>query len=497
MKDVFIKGIGTHRGSPRVFLDGPQAVRAGFAPGEKFEVKVDGQRVVLTKAADGSRTVSSRKKGDAQLPVIDINSKELLAAFEGMDSLRVVVGDGQVYLLPLASEIKKRERFDRLARKIAQGQPLAAGSIAHGGGVLAHAIHRGLNDAGIETDLAFVNELREDLIEHAMGANDAWKGGDVGQRTAALSVPMQELVQDDWAMDRLPLLEILEMGLPCSGASRAGAAKRGLDMMESHPEVGHLVYAALVILNKTQPAVVLLENVPTYANTASAQILRQQLRDMGYKCQEAVLEGQDFGCLENRVRWCLVATTRGVDFDFENIQPKVRVVRRLQDVLEDIGPDDPRWRSMLGLKLKQERDAAKGSNFKMQVVSPGDTAIGTLRKGYHKGGSTDPLLQHPDDPELLRLLTAEEHSRVKGVPVHLIEGLSQTVAHQLLGQGIVYEPFRAVGERIGERVKSAMAARRAQQHDQQGGQGAAGADGANADDADEASVRIRRMRMTG
>ena len=54
-------------------------------------------------------------------------------------------------------------------------------------------------------------------------------------------------------MKQLPKLDILEMGLPCSGASRAGKAKRGLEVMEDHPEVGHLVYAALAIINRVQP----------------------------------------------------------------------------------------------------------------------------------------------------------------------------------------------------------------------------------------------------
>lgn len=506
--DVWIKNLGTHRGAPRLYLDAAQAVRAGFAPGERFEVRVDGQRVILSKNVDGSRVVSSRKNGDERLPVIDINSKELLAAFEGMDSVRVVVGEDHVYLLPLASEIKKRERLERLTDKVMRGAPLAIGSLAHGGGILAHAIHQGLQDAGLKADLQFVNEVREDLIDHASRVNDAWAVADPAsgrKRTAALVVPMQEAVQDDWLMSQLPLLEVLEMGLPCSGASKAGVAKRGLEKMEDHPGVGHLVYAALVILNKTQPAVVLLENVVDYKNTASAQILRAQLRDMGYDLQEAILEGKDFGVLEDRVRWCLVATTRGVQFDFDQLAPTVRVVRMLGEVLDDVPPDDPRWRTMKHLKDKRERDQAKGSNFKMQVIQPTDTKVGVLRKGYHKGGSTDPLLQHPTDPDRLRLLTAAEHSRIKGVPPHLIEGLSQTQAHQLLGQGILYDPFRKVGERIGKRVTEAAQASRARQVRSLGQAQAAaagtpveaGADVEAEEDRDATEVSWRRTRMVG
>jgi len=260
---------------------------------------------------------------------------------------------------------------------------------------------------------------------------------------------MQEFALDDKASAHIPRVDLLEMGLPCSGASVAGRAKRGLDMPEAHPEVGHLVVSALIILNKTQAAVVLLENVPQYATSASAHILRHQLRDMGYTVHEAILNGKDFGCLENRERWCMVATTEGLEFSFDQLQPTVTVVKRLGDFLDNVPEDDPRWSAFKYLKDKEARDAADGKGFRMQTVTPESTSVPTIRKGYHKGGSTDPYLRHPSNPELLRKFSAAEHARIKGVPDHLVEGLSETTAHELLGQGIIYDPFQAVGNRIG------------------------------------------------
>lgn len=349
--DVWVKEISEKRGAPYVYFDGLQGIRAGFSPGQKYEVNVEGGKVILSANADGSRTVSSRVRGDKTYPIIDINSKELLSVFDGMKSIRVVVTPGKVFLLPLASEVKKKERYDRLSGKLLRNEPLIMGSLSHGGGILANAIHKGLANGGIQTNLAFANEIREDLLQHAAEVNDAWH-----PETMAIGMPMQEAAQDDWLLARLPKLDALEMGLPCSGASRAGKSKRNLSKMEDHPEVGHLVFAALVILNKTQPAVVLLENVREYADSASAQILRLQMRDMGYTIHEAILEGKDFGCLENRVRWCMVATTHGVDFSFDNLEPQVRIVKKLADALDpSIGPDDPRWNRLQYLKDKEVR----------------------------------------------------------------------------------------------------------------------------------------------
>lgn len=446
--DSWQKNTATKRGSPYFYLDGAQAVRTGFMPGQKFDLLIDHEKVVLQINDNGSRTVSSKRKGDKTYPVIDINSKDLTALFEGMSAVRVVVKKDRVYLLPLASELKKRERLQRITHNINEGLPLKMGSVSHGGGVLSHAIHTGLKQAGFEVDLEFANEIREDLLTHALEHNDAWN-----DNTSALAMPMQELAQDDWLLSQLPKLDILEMGLPCSGASVAGKSKRGLTKMEDHPDVGHLVFSALVILSKTQPAVVLFENVPDYAGTASAQILRQQLRDMGYSTQEAELSGRDFGHLENRIRWCMVATTAGLTFSFDNLLPQLTEIKTLKDFLDPtIADDDPRYRPVNYLKNKEQRDADKGNGFGMQFITEDSESVPTLRKGYHKGGSTDPRLVSPIDPSLSRLLTGDEHARVKGVPVHLVDDLSDTLKHQLLGQGIVYEPFVAVGKKIGEHL---------------------------------------------
>ncbi len=454
--DAWVKKLAKHRGSPRVFLDGVQAARTGFSPGEEFVVEVDGQRVTLQKKDNGARvlkpfdgrvrTVSSREKKGRVTPVIDINSAELLKAFEGMDVIRIVVTKNAVHFLPLSSEIKRVERLDRLRKKLREGAPLLTGSVSHGGGVLAHAIHQGLADAGIESNLALANEIRDDLLIQAIEHNDAWD-----EATMALALPMQELVQDDWLMSKLPQLECLDLALPCSGASKAGRARKGLEMMEAHEHVGHLVAAALAIVNRTQPVMVLVENVPAYAHTASAYILRYMLRDMGYETHEAIIDGRDFGCIEGRVRYCMVACTRGMAFDFKDIEPKVRLVRIVDDIIDkSIGPDDPRWRAFDYISKKRERDLEKGSNFKPQLIDVRGNHIPTLRKGYWKAGSSDPRLPHPTDPNLSRLLTAQEHAASKGVSVAIIEGMSESMAHEMLGQAIDYEPFRAVAERIGE-----------------------------------------------
>lgn len=65
------------------------------------------------------------------------------------------------------------------------------------------------------------------------------------------------------------------------------------------------------------------------------------------------------------------------------------------------------------------------------------------------GGSTDPLLAHPTNPDLLRQLTVTEHARIKEVPPSLVQGMSKTDGHALLGQSVAYTPVKALFARIG------------------------------------------------
>lgn len=446
MKHYIVRKLGTHRGSPRVFLDINVMEDAGFAPGRTYnrEIDSDRKRLTLSLEPNGSFVVSRKEKSGKLLPVIDINNSKDLGMFEGHEAIRVVIEDRKIHILPIASEAKRAERLSRLKAGL-ELDSIKTGGISFGGGVLDHAAHAGLADAGIHAELALANEIDEDLLAHATSYNDIWC-----KTTLGIAAPMQELVQDHAAMGRLPQVDIFCGGIPCSGASKAGKSKRGLDMMESHPVVGHLVASALMIINRINPSVVVIENVAPYADTASAQILRHHLRDSGYEVQETVLAGKDFGALEDRVRWFLVAATKGITLDISDLAPAVRPVKRLNSVLENIPEDAADWRTFSYLKEKEVRDQERGNCFAMQVVTPESTSCPTLRKGYQKAGSTDPLLAHPTNPDLLRQFTVAEHARIKEIPEHLVNGLGVVAGHALLGQSVTYSSVRALFNRIGQ-----------------------------------------------
>lgn len=446
LRQYLIRKLGQNKGHSRIYLDSPSLAASGFIPGAIYSrvVKPDSKRITLVLNKEGSMVVSHKEKSGKLCPVIDLHNSQILSMFDGMEAVRIIVGQGRIHILPLASESKRAERLARLAKNLNDGALHAAGS-AFGGGVLDHAAHAGLHAAGLDSCLVMANEIDEELLEHAYGANSC-----ISVETALVCAPMQELVQDEWAMNNLPKADLFVMGIPCSGASIAGRSKRSLAMMENHPQVGHLIASALMLVNRINPSIFVVENVRQYAETASAQILRQHLRDSGYEVQETTLCATDFGCLENRERWFLVASTRGITVSLEGLQPILKPVRVLKDILDDVALDSPEWRSFDYLKSKEVRDHSKGNGFSMQVVNALSTSVPVLRKGYAKGGSTDPLVAHPENTELLRPFTVAEHARIKQVPESLVAGLNKTTGHALLGQGVAYAPVVALFKRIGE-----------------------------------------------
>lgn len=451
MKAYAIRKIGQNRGAPRLWLEGTTVRHGGFEPGSRFNVTVDKNRALLTirQCADGLRVVSKHARGETTHPIIDINSAEILSVFSGLEAVRVVVDDGLIRVLPVASEIRAKRRLERLKNKVKDNEPISMGSASSGIGVLDLAAHEGMSKSGLVAKLAFANEIREDCMEHAFARNPAFDA-----ETIPLTAPMQELAFDEWAMKQLPEVDVFVAGIPCSGASVAGRAKRALEHPESHPDVGHLVVSFLALVAKTNPAVCVLENVPPYRTSASMAIIRNQLRDLGYIVHETELDASEWGMLEHRRRMCMVAVTSGMEFSFDGLEKQFAGNQTFAEVMDDLPPDASTWGKIDYLFAKQERDAAAGKGFKPTIIDASSTKVPTLNKTLHKRQSTGTFLQHPTEPDKYRIPTVAEHARCKGIPVDLVADTTQTFGHEVCGQSISVPPFVAVFELLAKSFKA-------------------------------------------
>ncbi|WP_230947592.1 DNA cytosine methyltransferase [Burkholderia territorii] len=453
LQGMEIRKLGLNRGTPRLWIQGAQATKGGFEPGVAYTPRIDRDRCMLILEArpEGKRVVSRKIVRQREVPVIDIESEDLLGMFVrlGLTAVRVVVQLKRIFILPVSSELRARERLMRLKSKLSKGEPLLVGSLSSGIGILDRAAHVGLAEAGIPSRLAFANEIREDCVDHAFRHNPVYDA-----TTVLLTAPMQEVVFDDWVMSKLPKLEGVVIGIPCSGASNAGRTKRKLDLPECHPDVGHLVVPFLAAVAKTSPCWVAIECVPGWLATGSAAIARSMLRDLGYDVHETVLNAADWNMLEHRERMCMVAVTKGIDFTFDLVERPEPRPRHFGEIMDDVPPDDSCWSELTYLKAKQERDAAAGKGFRMTIVDPQSPKVPTLNKTLAKRQSTGTFIQHPNDPKLLRIPTVAEHARAKGIWGDMVEEVTQTFGHEVCGQAVSVPPFTAVFKALGKALQA-------------------------------------------
>lgn len=96
--------IGSNRGTARLWLQGKKLHDAGFiAKTTRYNVLIEKGRVTIASVEDGERRVSG--KGD--MPIIDINSAELLNVGRIGTKLEVTANNGSLTLVPVRKTVRK------------------------------------------------------------------------------------------------------------------------------------------------------------------------------------------------------------------------------------------------------------------------------------------------------------------------------------------------------------------------------------------------------
>lgn len=439
--------LGENKGRKRLWLEGRKLERAGIAPGMRYAIVWDRESRTVTldfTASETDRKVSKRSRNGREMPIIDIVGSDLEEALgAGLQRAKVTIESSRIVVEVHPDDEAARERLDRLISRVRNGEPLQTGSLAHGGGILDHAIHTGLKDEGIEAKLAFAVEIEDQVIEAAARNNPIWD-----EDTLLVQGGMQEVVTE-----YLPQVDILVAGIPCTGASKAGKAKNHNKETEHHEKAGALFVSFLQIVQKTNPGIVVLENVTDYAHSVSAHVIRTTLETWGYNVHETIMDGNQMGAIEDRRRLCMVGISPQISLALEKLIPVRAKEEKLSEILEDIGPDSPLWRPYAHLSAKMLRDIEKGNNFKLNIVTPEAEKIGALGAGYYKIRPTEAKIAHPTDPKLIRQLTPAEHAAAKTVPPELVKDLTWTLAHSILGNSVTHAAWQSLGRLMARSVK--------------------------------------------
>src|SRR3546814_12577220 len=110
---------------------------------------------------------------------------------------------------PIATDLRKLERTARLRQRLHAGQPLAVGSVSTGLGILALAMHEGVEAAGLRSDLNFAVDIHPAYLKQCATPTAAWCDG-----TLAVEATVQESAFAASAPLNFPKIELFEAGLP-------------------------------------------------------------------------------------------------------------------------------------------------------------------------------------------------------------------------------------------------------------------------------------------
>ncbi len=425
--------LGVSKEKPRIWIEGHHLRKAGLNPGMTLGVKFDSGHANLAEdieSPDHAVKVSKRTYKGVEKPLLEIRHDKLAELFGDRAKIRIIARQGRLIIRLHHITERARARIKRLKKRLSAGEKLQVGSLFHGGGTLDHAFHDGLERSGIQSTVSVVNELESRFLGSSTENNHhLWDDDTIFLHSAI----------EDLDLSRACSLDVVLAGIPCTGASLAGRASKKLKFAEQHETAGALFFSFLEFVKATNAAIVVLENVPLYQSTASYSVICSVLQSLGYAVNDVILNGNDFGALEGRDRLFMVATTEGLpEVDLSELLPVREKEATASEVLDPVPLDSDAWREFPYLDKAEQKAVVKGNGFKRNYIDPESSTTNTIKKTNHKCQTDGVFVRHPTDPTKSRLPRGGEHARLKTVPESIIQGASEKLACEILGQGIVH-----------------------------------------------------------
>lgn len=432
--------------------------------GDKLRLELNPKRKELTLVKDPNGTISVTPSGKRF--VVDVHNKAVQKTLgNAIKRVNIFFFCNKLVIRATQAGLKAYQRILAAKRRMQSGEALTMGETCSGIGALGNAIASGFERAGNRLRLAFANEMDLQAMEAAT------RCATMDDDTLLFNCSMEQIPFED-----IPQVDVLVAGLSCKGASKQARTgkDKSITLPEFHSEAGWLVGPFMHLAMTANPLVIVLENVAEYLDTASAEIMRQTFSRLGYVCHETVQNAEEFGALEARKRMAMVFTTVGMPFDINTmVDFKKPVTQTMADVIRH---DDPEiaplptmdvmsiqteddmaatktvragWYPKHMLLAREEKKKAQGKGHRACIIEPSDTRISTLTASYGKGVRLDESVVQSPCGQWVRLLTKEEHARIKGIDVAIVEAASKTIAHRLLGNSVCVHVWEVLGNMLG------------------------------------------------
>lgn len=380
--------------------------------------------------------------------MIDLHNKSVKDVFgSAISKVSVIYSKSAITIKATHAAMRAYQRIIAAKNRLRRNEPLLLGETCFGIGGLSYSINNGFEKKGSGLKLAFANEIDQEIMEAAIHNNPLWNDDTLG-----FACPVEQM-----PTELLPQVDILMAGLSCLGASRQSrtGANKSISMPEAHSEAGYLAMPFYnLIASQVNPLVVIIENVPQYLDSASAELFRQSMGRLGYEYHDNVFDSRDFGTIERRKRMAMVFVTKGIEFDLNQISSFFSDVNStMADIIdhssaEPVPANDENengWYLKARLLEREQEAITKGSGHRAVIATPETSTCSTIGASYGKGVRLDETTVESICGKWLRLMSPKEHAAVKGLPFCLVSNLGKTLAHKVLGNSVTLNCWSALG----------------------------------------------------
>lgn len=405
----------------------------GFEAGRRHAVEVlprlDGIR--LTFDPKGPQQVYQRqyktRRNNPFETVVEIGSQSVLDAAlpSYTERLHFTMRHGEILIRPLAN------RTFSIRRNLANESNPFNALVAMTSGVDV----RCLMDTGFA-----IQAVLEYRPQEARDARDLTETGML--TVLANSKPRYVFNEDistiDWRrvasiMESGPQIAVAHISLQCDEFSNVKAASLKQRAVEDLSTSSDLVFDALRMIETTNPACVVLEQVPGFAKSPEGNLLRIKLRKWGYHVTEGVFRADEYGGKTRRERMYLVAS---VFPGFEMPMPS--------------GPStSPLWNEIEPF-LNECRDVSHTKTLmdglqtgRARLLSPASLCSPTILKSQLRQAKDSVFIAMPDGRYLFPSLELLQH--LNGIPADFdFQSVSSEVCGEQIGQSIDYPLHEAI-----------------------------------------------------
>ncbi|MCP4914543.1 MAG: hypothetical protein GY909_15620 [Oligoflexia bacterium] len=440
MSEIINTKIISSSKGPRLWVEGVKLGSNGFVKGESYSRVVSGSSIILKSDPEGKYKVSGKSRNGQSLPIIDLCGKWLDKLYSVNDLVTAKIDNGVITIKLHHEGMALKDREKRLLSK----EKLSEGALCYGIGVSAHAISKSLEDSNIDSTLDLAMELETKYLQVANKNNEY-----LGANTKIFQGKIEECNPEE-----IPTIDILSLSLPCTGHSPQGKTKNAIKKAEEHSSDATAIFGAMKVIYKSNPSIIISENVVQAKDSATYILFKSELRRLGYEVFETTLDHTHSNALEKRKRYWFVAISKNVSkgFSLDSLN-NIKIEKRFRRISDVIKEGESSYFSSQCFKKREEINKKAGRGFKCNFVTGRDEFVNVIPRNYTKRQVSNPHYLNPENQEEVRLFSPREHALIKGIPPHLVKEIAATTAHEGLGQSILYSHAYLIANLLAYHIK--------------------------------------------